>query len=49
MRGSRSLLSAADEQLLAEIHDLLVRYEIKRRRHHKNQSPTKRVKQQVPE
>ena len=49
MRSSRSLLSAADERLLAEIHILLVRCEAKRRRHHKKQSPTKRVKQHVPE
>lgn len=44
MRASRchSLLSAADERLLEEIHDLLVRCETKRRRHHKKQSPTKR-------
>ena len=49
MRRSRSLLSAADERLLEEIHALLVRYETKRRRHHKKQSPTRRVKQQVPE
>ncbi len=50
MRASRcrSLLSAADERLLEEIQDLLVRCETKRRRHHKKQSPTKRVKQQVP-